>query len=459
MASRPTQPNSDDNTGIFVIPALIVFVLVLFWNLYKESLYWYSGVMARAMLKPFSFIERIEAYRNSITVHIMSPPDLERAFDWVTAAWRFPTFLLFLLCCYIAWKAWKHPIALSKGGFRGALTVDALMRYQAQVHPAIAPIVPIAKKMHLNEDQRWHEAYHPHEVVKREGLAKSDGTLDIEKTEKYFIKQLGKRIYRPGIDQGNEVFADRLGNYEKVIFALLAPLAINLKDGLKEYQVVADQLAYSAVNATQTPDLRIANELYQRYRTHPKLNNLFKFHHFSTTFLMQLYILAKRAGKVTTADWCGWLRPNANELYAALNCAGRATPFTECGGPFFQWKFELYCRDKGYMPVLINMAGMAHSLKEEWDFWQGADKGVTEESLWGRMTQEQSSHDQGLFRRHVTDLLKPNVPPETGEDTAFDIEQRAARLKKENEDLEKLMSGLSHTFPADSASGSKGEER
>lgn len=446
MASN--HPNSGPDPAVIVVIPLLIFVtLFIFWSAFKEPLYWYSGVMAKHMLWPLSFIKDVDVFRQQIGVQILQPPSVGQTFSWVSAAWRLPAMIVAIFVVRSGMRAFKHPIVSLKGGMRGALSVDALMRYQAQIHPSIAPIVPIAKDMHKRLDPRWHPPFHPHEVVQANKLANADGTLNIEKSEQYFLKQLGTRIYRPGIDAPGQVFVDRLNNYEKVIFALLAPLALHINKGIPEYRAVSDALARSAVNPAQTPNLLLASDLWKKYRTDKRLNNLAMGHHFSTTFLMQLYILAKRSGKVTTAEWCGWLRPNANGLYAALNCARRETPFTECAGPFFQWKFELYCRKKGYMPVLPVMGGVAQSLKDEWDFYVKADPGVTEESLWGRLADEGSQQNQEMYRRHVTDLLQPGVIAEApGAQSAFDDEESAARGKFTDEALTAAMSGLNAVF-------------
>lgn len=438
MANQPQHSNSDP-MAIIVIPLGIIILLVMWWISNKFGLYYAAGKMAYWMLWPFHFIPAINDYRQSIVANMHQMPDPWLTLTWLSAAWRAPALLLAMLALRAGINVHRHPTAKMKG----AITVDALMRFQAQVHSPIAPIVAIAKDMHKNLDERFHEPYHPHEAVAKFKLCNSDQTLNREATEKYFIAQLGTRIYRPGLDSTDFIFADRLNNYEKAIFALLAPLAVKIKEGLPDYDKLNDAINYSAVNATQTPDLRLANKLYAEYRAHPKLNNLFRMHHFSTTYLMQLYMLAKRAGKISTSHWVGWLRPNANGLYAALNCAGRQTPFTEASGAFAHWKFELACQKAKRMPILPCVVGAVTGLDEEWNFWKNADQRETEETLWGRMTSDQNQQDQDLFRRYVTDMLSPQASlPAAGADTLFDEKEASERRSRQDEDLANMMSGV-----------------
>lgn len=452
MAKRP-QENGSDLSGLYVIPVLLVVLAVIFWMANGKDLYYGAAKMAYWMLTPFDMIDAVHQYRSSIPRDVMQPPSPWKFFEWTTSAWRVPAFLLGAFAIYIAQKAWRHPIGKETGGLRGRLTVDALMRYQAQIHSAIAPIVPIAKDLHKRTDPRFHPPWHPHEVVEKFKLAKPDGDLDREKAEKYLISQLGTRVYRPGIDKSDTVFADRMNPWEKTMLALLAPPAIKGKAGLPEYRELLDKLNYSAVNATQTPDLRLANDKFLEYRAHPLINNLWRSHHFSVTYLMQVYKLAKRAGRVTTADFLGWLRPNANGLYAALNSVGRQrNAFTECAGAHEHWEHEKECHRLGNrISVLPVVASSLMELEKEYNFWRTAYAGDTEESLWGRMTKEQSKLDSELFRQHVVDLLTPhmqNLPP-PGDDTEFDIEQAAARRDHENKQLNDLMAGAKSAFPED----------
>lgn len=440
MPTPDRQPSSDP-LDMMVIPIGLIVVLFLAWMVHRDGLYYGAGKMAYYMLMPLDFIPDVATLRRTIVKEIFEPPAVEKVFIWVSAAWQLPSVLVACLCARLAWKSWRHPITI----MRGPVSVDALMRWQAQVHSPIAPLVPIAKDLHKNQDPRFHESHHPHEVVEMFGLLDANEDVDREKAEEYFKKQLGRRVFRPSMEKPDTIFADRLNNYEKTIFALLAPLAVELKAGLPKYEKLNDALNYSAVNPTQTPDLRLANDLYQEYRAHPKLNNLFSVHHFSVTYLMQLYMLAKRAGKISTSHWVGWLRPNANALYAALNTAGRSTPFTESAGAFTQWKFEQFCAKKGFAPILPCVVGAVEALEKEWNFYRSATVKDSEESLWGRMTADQLT-DQELFRRYVTDILAPamSVPPVSTSDgdSLFDQEQSEARRKHQEAEMNALMQGL-----------------
>lgn len=450
MARNSQTPNADVS-GIFVIPLLIVGLFVVMWFSMGAGLFYRSGKMAYYMLWPFSLIDSVQAYRLQIIQDVVLPPSPGKFYEWTSNAWRFPALLLAGLALRMAWTAHKHPMGKEKGGLRGRLSVDALLRYQAQIHSPIAPIVPIAKELHKNLDPRFHPAWHPHEVVEQFGLTKKDSEdLDREKAEHYLLSQLGTRVYRPGIDKSETIFADRLNDWEKAMFALLAPAAIHGKDGLPEYRELLDKLNYSAVNATQTPDLRLANEQYQKYRAHPLLNNLWRSHHFSVTYLMQVYKLCKRAGKVTTADFVGWLRPNANPLYAALNSVGRQrTAFAECAGAHEHWEHEQKCARLNRIPILPVVVASLKSLEDEYDFWRSANQGETQESLWGRMTKEQAMLDTDLFREHVVDLLRSglNGGPKPGTDSDFDATEAIARREFEDAQMTKMMAGSKAAFP------------
>lgn len=450
MARRGEQSPNADISGFFVIPILILAVFVILWFAAGPTLYYGSAKMAYWMLWPLDLIGGVHEYRLDIIRDVVNPPSPGKFFEWTSNAWRLPAFAVGCLALRMGWKAWQHPISKPKGGLRGRLSVDALLRFQAQIHSPLAPIVPIAKEMSKNKDPRFHPPWHPNEVVEQFGLLKDDGSLDREKAEKYFLKQLGTRVYRPGIDKSSTIFADRLNDWEKVIFALFAPTAVKGKEGLDEYRALLDQLNYSAVNDTQTPDLRLANAKYQEYRDHPLLNNLWRSHHFSVTYLMQIYKLSKRAGKVTTADFVGWLRPNANALYAALNSVGRQrTAFTECAGAHEHWEHEQKCARRNRVPILPVVVAALKSLEEEWEFWRTAHAGETQESLWGRMTQEQARLDTDLFRQHVVDLLKPQMQgaPKPGTDSDFDLDEMNGRRSYEDAQMSNLMGGIQNAFP------------
>lgn len=448
MARNAQTPNADVS-GIYVIPLLILGLFIVLWMVMGQGLFYGSGKMAYYMLWPFDPIDAVHAYRLQIIHDIVQPPSPGKFFEWTSNAWRVPAALLACIAFRLAWSASQHPIGKQKGGLRGRLSVDALMRFQASIHSAIAPIVPIAKTLHKNDDPRFHEPWHPHEVVEKFGLAKENGDLDHEKAEHYLLSQLGTRVYRPGIDKSDTIFADRLNDWEKAVFAMLAPAAVHGKEGLAEFRELLDKLNYSAVNATQTPDLRLANEQYQKYRAHPLLNNLWRSHHFSVTYLMQVYKLCKRAGKVTTAEFVGWLRPNANGLYAALNSVGRQrTAFAECAGAHEHWEHEQKCQRLNRISVLPVVVASLKSLEDEYNFWRTANAGETPETLWGRMTPEQSRLDTDLFREHVVDLLGVGRQvPAPGADTEFDAGEAIARREFEDSQMTKLMAGSKAAFP------------
>lgn len=450
--AKQIQNGGDDIGGLVVIPLLVLGLFAILWFNFGPALYYGSAKMAYWMLWPLDEVGLVHGYRQQIAMDVVLTPSVGKFAEWTNNAWRLPALVIAAIAFNMARKAWMHPIGKETGGLRGRLSVDALMRYQAQIHSPIAPIVPIAKDMHKNEDPRFHEAWHPHEVVEKFGLAKKDGDLDREKAELYLVSQLGTRVFRPGIDKSDTIFADRLNDWEKAIFALLAPPAINGKAGLKEYHELLDKLNYSAVNATQTPDLRLANESYQKYRDHPKLNNLWRSHHFSVTYLMQIYKLCKRAGKVTTADFLGWLRPNANGLYAALNSVGRQrTAFAECSGAHEHWEHEQKCQRVGRMPILPVVVSALQSLDDEYTFWRHANAGETQETLWGKMTQDQARLDSDLFRQHVVDMLAPHMPATTkpGDDTEFDEAEMVARREYQDKQLSNIMSGMKSAFKND----------
>lgn len=453
MSKGQGQGQGDPNAP-FVIPVILVVILIAGWMVMREKLYYYAGKMAWFMTKPLDGIGDYAQYRQSIVTQIMNPPDFGLFVTWANSGFRIFGFVMAGICFYSAYKAWFHPYLK----MRGQLSVDALMQFQAQVHDPIAPILHLSKTLNQNLDERYHEAYHPHEVVQKFNLANPDGTLNRERAENYFLGQLGTRVYRPGIDNGEIVFADRMNSWEKAIFAMLAPLAIHIKDGLPEYKKLRRALNRSACNDDNMPDLSLANEQYQKYRAHPLLNNLFYTHHFSTTYLFQLYQLAKRAGGFSTADWVGWLRPHATGLYMCLNCSGRSVAFTEAAGPFAQWKYEVKCKnegkgeDEGFMPILPMVIGAVDALAEEYAFWLQADQGVTEETLWGKMQNraDGTSPDAELFRRYVTDILHVQPPPlAADEETMFDAEQAQARRAAEDIQISRAMSGARTAFPAD----------
>lgn len=494
------RPGGGDGLGIVIVPLLLCLGVWAIWHFNRAGLYYYSAKMAYYMLWPGQFVSFVADYRRQILVDVLHKPDPLQVIVWVNAAWFVPATLFSACCLWLAKKRWSHPIVRMKG----SLSVDALISYQAQIHSPIAPIAPIARDLHRNLDPRWHESYKPYEAIEKFGLhipdadAEPEATpeeeaedaeddsqlwqappeqadrppkssasyppLVREKVENYFLKQLGRRVYHPGIDapfvgsddhsKPGSVCADKFNNYEKAMFALFAPLALKGKRGFDEYYALRDRLNRSAVNSTQTPTLSLANAQYQTYRADPKLNALFERHHFSTTYLMQLFTLAKRAGRVTTAEFLGWLRPNAHNLFVALETVGRKVAFTESGGSYCHWMFEKHCNLKKRTPILPCVTPAVLALEHEWQVHHESSHRETEETIWGRIRNDSRgiSVDHELFSRYVKDVLyagseKPAPPIAEGEESVFDQEEGTARrqaLEKmraaEDDALRKMMS-------------------
>lgn len=515
-----------DAAAVIVIPCIVGFMLFGLWVVNRAGLYYGSAKMAYYMLAPGDVLAWIHEYRLSIVRDVLHKPDPFQVIAWVNAAWRAPAILFAVLCIWLAKKRWSHPIVKLKG----TLSVDALLHYQAMVHSPIAPIVPIARDMHKNLDPRWHESYRAFEAIEKFGLhMPGPGQVEVpepeeqadendeaelwaappqqaereeqakptvhypplvrEKVEAYFLKQLGRRIYFPGVSiqpraiakadtfspaeiflfgrvapflervtagradwmfkkrlgsrqfkpaagqAGGTFYPDYLNPYEKAIFALFAPLAIKGAKGLPEYFDLRDRLNRSAVNKAQKPTLSLANDLFQEYRANPKINALFERHHFSVTYLMQFFVLAKRAGRVTTADFLGWLRPNEHNLFVALETVGRKVAFTESGGSYCHWMFEKHCYRRKRTPILPCVTPAVLSLEDEWRAHHESAHRETEETIWGRMRNGANgmSADEDLFARYVRDVMyagsgNESPPIAVGEESIFDKEEGGARL-------------------------------
>jgi hypothetical protein len=76
-------------------------------------------------------------------------------------------------------------------------------------------------------------------------------------------------------------------------------------------------------------------------------------HHWEYTYLFELFVQAKRRGKIPDSEF-RWLKPADRVLWYVLNTVGRFTPHTDSAAAFNMHAFERRCARRKRWPVRMN---------------------------------------------------------------------------------------------------------
>lgn len=152
----------------------------------------------------------------------------------------------------------------------------------------------------------------------------------------------------------SQSFVDRFSDVGRVMFGLLCAHAFGGKDGLEDYRRARDQLNNSCRGAKHgLPRLDVAQWIVDKYRTNDLALRLFAVHHWEYTYLFELFVQAKRRGKIPDSEF-RWLKPADRVLWYVLNTVGRFTPHTDSAAAFNMHAFERKCVRKKRWPLRIN---------------------------------------------------------------------------------------------------------
>lgn len=278
-------------------------------------------------------------------------------------------------------------------------------------------------------------------------------------------------------------FVDRFSDVGQVMFGLLCAHAFGGQEGMEDYRRARDQLNNSCRGARHgLPRLDVAQWIVDKYRTNDLARKLFAVHHWEYTYLFELFVQAKRRGKIPDSEF-RWLKPADRVLWYVLNTVGRFTPHTDSAAAFNMHAFERRCARRKRWPVRMNgrtgrlehsifvkgavgvdADGSTHGgLVMEFERWMaGTDENddewwkETSESLW-----KSSSPALGAA------LAAPPLPPDNEAarqvmaETSFDSMQstarqqaQAAQSKAVQSELDLLMGAAGSGAPTGSGSDS-----
>lgn len=252
------------------------------------------------------------------------------------------------LAALFSYRALNSPYHRAKRVFDAASLVRAMSAFNSAVVPVMN------RDLSNDKSSEWMPSLAPEDFVTQNNLVK-DGKLDVERTREIFLEiHLGRKVRK----------LDQLKSHEKALFAVFAS-RIWGKRG--DAEALLDQLNLSSGNSKHRPDFRVAQEAYNKYRTHKDAIQILKAHPYVKTFLMELLQRSRKTGKLATSKFI-WLKPNDRLLYYALNTVGRRVPFIESAAAFNQWQAERTAAD--YKLELLHpyveksISGLERYLKE-----------------------------------------------------------------------------------------------
>jgi hypothetical protein len=391
--------------------------------------------------------------------------------------------------------------------FRRFKDADDLLSGVSRIFTGTAPILHIRKDIAQHKDPRWARQRFPQEVLFEErvdgsplvGRDANDLTKQVARPEvierwfkglepspgwagqkggtgngRWVSRTLGRQIVDLTSDQDKAMFSaqaqnftDRLSDVGKVMFGLLCAHAFGGKDGMDDYRRARDELNNSCRGAKHgLPNLQVAQWIVDKYRSNDLARRLFAVHHWEYTYLFELFVQAKRRGKLPDSEF-RWLKPADRILWYVLNTVGRFTPHTESAAAFNMHAFERKCARLKRWPLRVNgqtnkyepsifVQGAVDGLVLEFDRWMaGTDENDDE---WWKDTHQWLSPSRSTGGA----LSATPLPPDTEASrqmasTAFDQAESAAREKAELQQQRQVQGELDSLFGLpSSAAGARG---
>jgi hypothetical protein len=277
---------------------------------------------------------------------------------------------------------------------------DELMRGVSEAFTGTAPILHIRKDIAQHKDPLWARQRFPEEVLFGErvegeplvgktqdgqdsqgnptqvqarvdvierwlkGLESTPGwSGGVTPGQRWRSRTLGRQVVDLTNQQDKDLFSakdtshsfvDRFSDVGRVMFGLLCAHAFGGKDGLEDYRRARDQLNNSCRGAKHgLPRLDVAQWIVDKYRTNDLACRLFAVHHWEYTYLFEIFVQAKRRGKIPDSEF-RWLKPADRVLWYVLNTVGRFTPHTDSAAAFNMHAFERKCVRKKRWPLRMN---------------------------------------------------------------------------------------------------------
>jgi hypothetical protein len=369
--------------------------------------------------------------------------------------------------------------------FRRFRDADDLLRGISRVFTGTAPILHIRRDIAAHKDPKWARQRFPEEVLFEDRVAgdplvgrepkdpsklvvkpdvierwlrgiepssgcpaaqtSKDGKRRRSRTLGWQLVDLAdpadRLLFKPDRPVASESFVDRFSDVGKVMFGLLCAHAFGGKEGIDDWRKARDQLNNSCRGAKHgLPNLTVAQWLVDKYRHNDLARKLFAVHHWEYTYLFELFVQAKRRGKIPDSEF-RWLKPADRSLWYVLNTVGRFTPHTESAAAFNMHAFERKCARRKRWPLRINGAteriepsiyvkGAVQGLVLEFERWvAGTDE--NDDEWW------KDRHEWVVSSRMVAQAgAAPAAPGNTEaarqlSATTFDQTQSAARARAE----------------------------
>ena len=479
--NKSEQESAMEIVGVFA--ACIFVFIALIWLFASNRIVWNSlspmlffGSVWRWIPSDFTYSQ----WNNLVNTAIQFSrnPGEVSIFDWnafVSLALLPLAILSFV--SYLPFCGWL--LLRKRSQVTRRISPDMLLNHTLSTFTGIAPVLAIRKKIVDNKLKEWRVQYTPEEVFNGSAGNRSmvvTGEFDRDTATEYFMgvkpgsmvkgklihsKTLGRQLVDLTVDRTGKpiVFTDRFSEEGKVLVALWSAVAFNQQDGKDEYKLYCDLLNRSAYGSpTGAANLSVAEPLFQKYRKNKQLMQLFAVHHWEHTLLFSLLEIAQTKGRYTTAEIL-WLRPMNRIMFFSLNSCGSRTPHTEAAATFSQFGYERACHQNSRLPLMrgsdgslvhvISINRCVEGLQAEYEHWKiSTDDNRdwwSDKNLWRTK--------DAAMSRVLADANKVNLPPEPpGPDAAFDVQQKTARDKIEDDEKAMLQGLVAKTAGKDGLS-------
>lgn len=363
----------------------VVIIITLFWLFGNHKIVYNTAKPLYYLAQPWSWFnyQKEWTYIYNTAGTFFQHPAKVSFFAWtefVNIALKPLSVFLAVLCVLVAAAiAFFRP-----GGLKRKLAAGELLDIVSKKFTGILPILAIRKDLVNNSNPKWRRIEQPEEYMqritlpgKRQKLLKVD-VGDLPEQGKYTQEDLktvlegivgtykaNQNVYLVSNTLGRQivdltkdselydkvVFADRLSNEGKVVFALFCAQAFGGAQGKKDYAEYRDRLNRAAYkNKDGMTNLSVAQPLYEKYRTNPLAQKLFAIHNWEYTYLTELVRQSKRQGKA--GHWeIMWLMPTNRTMFFSIQNLGMKTPSVENASAFNQYLYERACARMNRLPV------------------------------------------------------------------------------------------------------------
>jgi len=462
MAGRGEEKGSGILEIIGACVAVCVVMIALIWLMAQQKVVWYSLPLLRLLAETYDLLPlpgfdvRYAELTGTLAAYARKPAGVN-FFHYVSTVntLMLPTVFIFIPliagCCTYSFLG-------AKASFYRRFKGDDLMEDLVKVFSGIAPVIKIGDDLIQNKNPKWSKQTSPEDFLKKARVNGRpiivDGEISPDLARMYLtgmdVKEdavfregkrlvvsttLGRQIVDMRVDAARAkktCFADRLSPEGKAIFCILAPFAFIIgKEGKAISARARDALNWSAYGSRDgVANLSVAQPYFDKLRTIPQAQALFRVYHWEYTFLFELFLRAKRQGKITTGDF-RWLKPTNRVMYYTLNNVGRDVAHSESAAAFNQHAFETKAFRLNRLPMLRDKEGKLVPVI----FVECVIDGLLREYEWLKKAKDDESEDgwlqdESLWVKPQAAILTVKAPPpppahlELGPETAFDKQMK-----------------------------------